>query len=166
MQTLFLLVLAGIVVLAVVTAVKGRKQMWAMIYGPVQRAAVDFESLELKPSPNQYLVCPPGFCKKAKPHAEAPVFDLPPAQLRARWMERIAALPLAEQIDADPAGMQYGYEALTPLMRFPDTVTVRFLPAGEGKSTLAIYSRSHYGYGDMGANEKRVKHWLDLLSNP
>lgn len=165
MQILFWLLLGAIVFLAVYAGLKGRTRMWALLYGPVVREPVDFETLKLKPSPNQRLVCPPGLCRNAKPHAESPVFDLTPEQLRERWMERIATLPLVEQIDADPESEQYAYQALTPLMRFPDTIAVRFLPAGEGCSTLAVYSRSHYGYGDMGANEKRVTEWLERLAD-
>jgi uncharacterized protein (DUF1499 family) len=164
MQIFLWAALAGVVFLALYASVKGRKQVWASLFGPVRREAVDFEKLTLAPSPNQYLVCPPGLCSNAKANAASPLFDMPPDQLRERWMERIGRLPLVEEIDADPALEQYSFEVLTPLMHFPDTVVVRFLPGGEGKSTLAIYSRSHYGYGDMGANEKRVKQWLELLS--
>ena len=163
MQILFWLILAGIAFLVLYAGLKGRKQMWAMIYGPVVREQVEFETLKLKPSPNQRLVCPAGLCRNAAPHAEPPIFDMPPQSLRERWMERIAGLPLVEQIDADPDLEQYSYEALTPLLRFPDTITVRFLPVGENQSTLALYSRSHYGYSDLGANEKRVKDWLERL---
>ena len=158
------LVLSVVVVLALYVAVKGRKQTWALIFGPVERGRIEFETLELKDSPNQYLLCPPGFCHNAKPHAEAPVFSMPMAQLRDRWMDRIAGLPLVARVDAQPAREQYDFEALTRLAQFPDTVTVRFLPAGEGNSTLAIYSRSHYGRNDFGANRKRIEAWLELLS--
>ncbi|MEZ5363421.1 MAG: DUF1499 domain-containing protein [Bryobacterales bacterium] len=147
----------------VYAGLKGRKPLLALVYGPVVRKPVDFETLELAKSPNQYLVCPPGLCHNAKPNAESPVFDMTPEDLRARWMARIGKLPRVEQIGADAERLQYDYETLTPFFNFPDTVTVRFLPAGEGKSTLAIYSRSHYGYSDLGVNEKRVKDWLERL---
>jgi uncharacterized protein (DUF1499 family) len=163
MQWLFWLALAGLAFLALYAGLKGRKQVWALIFGPVKRERVDFEQLRLAGSPNQYLTCPPGLCKNATPHAEAPVFDVPPAELRERWMRRIASLPLVERIDADPAIEQYDFEALTPLARFPDTITVRFLPAGENRGTLAIFSRSHYGRNDFGANKKRISAWLQLL---
>ena len=165
MQILFWLILAGIVFVALYAGLKGRKQVWTLLYGPVVREPVDFQTLKLKPSPNQYLVCPPELCENAKAHAEAPVFDMTSEQLRGRWRERIETQPLVERIEGDTGGEQLSYEVLTPLMRFPDTVTVRFLPADGGKSTLAVYSRSHYGYSDMGANEKRVKSWLELLES-
>lgn len=163
MLWLVLAAVAAVVFLAAYAGIKGRKQVWALIFGPVKRERVVFEELRLPASPNQYLVCPPGFCRNAKPHAEAPVFEMPPQQLRERWMERIATLPLVERLGSDAALEQYDFEALTPLARFPDTITVRFLPAGEGRSTLAIYSRSHYGRNDFGANSKRIQAWLALL---
>jgi uncharacterized protein (DUF1499 family) len=167
MQWLIWLVVAAVALaalLALYAGVKGRKQTWALIFGPVRRERVDFESLRLTGSPNQYLVCPPGFCRNAKSHLDAPVFDFSPEQLRERWMQRLASLPLVSRVGADPTNEQYDFEALTPLAHFPDTITVRFLPAEGGRSTLAIYSRSHYGQNDFGANKKRITAWLELLS--
>jgi len=40
---------------------------------------------------------------------------------------------------------------------------VRVLPAGEGKSTLAIYSRAVYGRRDFGVNQARIEDWLSRL---
>jgi len=40
----------------------------------------------------------------------------------------------------------------------PQTVT-------EPRSTIAIYSRSRFGYGDMGVNEARVTAWLRALDS-
>ena len=52
----------------------------------------------------------------------------------------------------------------TPIVRWPDWVTVRFIPLGEDQSTLAIYSRSVYGRKDFGTNERRITDWLARLS--
>lgn len=148
----------------VFAAANGKKEALALLFGPVERQSVNFETLELKDSPNQFLVCPPDLCRQAKPHLESPVFELSVDELRQRWMERIASQPRVSELSSD--GDQYDFEQLTPLIGFPDTVTVRFLPAGEGRSTLAIYSRSHYGHSDLGANKKRIRAWLELLTTP
>ena len=163
---MILLFAGGAIVLlyCVYAAAMGKKEALALVFGAVKREAVDFETLELKSSPNQFLVCPPGLCRNAKAHLEAPVFDLTVAQLRERWMERILQQPRVSQLSADASREQYDFEQLSALVGFPDTVTVRFLPAGEGRSTLAIYSRSHYGRSDLGANEKRIRGWLELLN--
>ncbi len=54
--------------------------------------------------------------------------------------------------------------ARTLFVRWPDWVTVRFIPLGEKRSTLAIYSRSVYGRSDFGANKNRITNWLARLS--
>lgn len=148
---------------SVYAAVNGKKQALALVFGPVERAQVEFETLELKPSPNQFLVCPPGLCRQAQAHLEPPSFDLTVEQLCDRWREMVSRQPRVSELSADPVREQYEYEQLSALVGYPDTITVRFLPAGEGRSTLAIYSRSHYGRSDLGVNEKRIRAWLDLL---
>lgn len=143
--------------------VHGKPEALALIFGKVDRRPIEFETLELKPSPNQFLVCPPGLCRNAQPHLEAPVFDLSVEQLRDRWLERVQQQPRVRLLSKAPPREQYDLEQTSALVGFPDTITVRFLPAGEGSSTLAVYSRSHYGYSDLNVNEKRVRAWLELL---
>lgn len=123
--------------------------------------AIDFATLQKKPSPNQFLVAPAGLAKET-PDLEAPTFSIPPAELRARWAERVGELPRVQALARDDAILQDDYRQRTPLMGYPDTITVRFLPHESG-STLAVYSRSHFGHSDLGANEKRVREWLALL---
>ena len=143
-------------------AAKGRKGALEFLFGPVEREPVAFETLELEPTPNQYLVCPLNLCQ-APAHAASPTFDAPVEELEQAWLALMEDEPNVMPIGKGPAAKQYEFEALTPLIHFPDTVTVRFLTSGEQGSTLAIYSRSHYGHSDFGANEKRVKNWLALL---
>ncbi len=144
-------------------AANGKQTALALLFGKVEREPVDFETLKLKGSPNQFLVAPPGLCRNATPHGEAPVFEMPAEALRERWLERIPKQPRVTALGADPARDQYDFEQVSALVGFPDTITVRFLPAGEGRSTVAIYSRSHYGRSDLGVNEKRIRAWLELL---
>ena len=51
----------------------------------------------------------------------------------------------------------------TPLLRFPDLVSVEVLLVDGNRSTLAILSRSVYGHSDLGTNRRRVTAWLDTL---
>jgi uncharacterized protein (DUF1499 family) len=160
-----LLSTAGTVVLLYIAyaEVNGRSAALARVLGPVARKPVDFETLTLRRTPNEFLVAPPGLTRNARPHLEAPVFDLPVDQLRDRWMERIGAEPRVEQLAADPASDQFEFEQTSALFGLPDAITVRFLPTGERRSTLAVYSRSLYGRGDMGVNERRIRGWLEIL---
>ena len=63
----------------------------------------------------------------------------------------------------DTSLVQYNYIQRTALVRYPDSITVRFIALGNNRSTLAIYSRSHYGKSDFGVNEARIRSWLSAL---
>lgn len=165
-RSTFLIILCGIFFITagygVLVAIKGRKEALATIFGPIERQPVNFATLQLKSSPNQYLVCPDGFCT-AEPHSVAPTYPVPADQLQNAWFEAIGAEPSTEVIASNEAERQFDIETLTPLVGYPDTVTVRFIEESERSSTLAIYSRSHYGHSDLGANKKRIDRWLDAL---
>ena len=60
------------------------------------------------------------------------------------------------------------YVQKTETLQAPDYVSVRFYDLdGDnlGKATIAVYSRSRFGHGDMGVNEARVKAWLTSISS-
>jgi uncharacterized protein (DUF1499 family) len=123
---------------------------------------VDFATLERGPDANQYLLCPNGMCT-AQTDGEAPVFDVPVEQLQVAWDEMLAEQPRLEVLRRDVTNVQIDYVQRTRLLRFPDLITVRFVPVDDSHSTLAIYSRSVYGKGDMGVNRIRVEEWLARL---
>jgi uncharacterized protein (DUF1499 family) len=51
------------------------------------------------------------------------------------------------------------------LLRFPDLITIRFIAIDANRTTLAIYSRSVWGQGDMGVNKARIRGWVGRLNN-
>jgi uncharacterized protein DUF1499 len=120
---------------------------------------IDFATLERGPDPNQYLLCPKGMCT-AEADGEAPVFDVPVEQLQVAWDGMLAEQPRLQVLRREVTNVQIDYVQRTRLLHFPDLVTVRFVPIDDTHSTLAIYSRSVYGKGDMGVNRKRVEEWL------
>ena len=125
---------------------------------------MDFQTLVLKSwKRNQFLVSPDNYCD-VRPHMVSPVFELSVADLRERWMALIAAQPRMETRQADDEAMQYEFIQRTKYMRFPDIITVRFIPLEQARSTLAVFSRSRYGRRDFGVNKKRVRSWLDALT--
>jgi uncharacterized protein (DUF1499 family) len=124
---------------------------------------IRFEELTLPKSPNAYLVAPVGLCRNATPHATAPVLACPPAGARDAFFQVLACEPRITPGAKDDATLQYEWVQRTALMRFPDTITVRFIAASAATSTLAIYSRSKYGYRDFGVNQARVTDWLAKL---
>lgn len=123
---------------------------------------VDFASLQRTSTPNQYLLCPEGMCATETDGA-APVFDMPAERLQGLWELMLKDEPRVQEAQRDLATMQVDYVQRTRFFRFPDLVTVRFVPVGETQSTLAIYSRSIYGMGDMGVNRERILDWLTKL---
>jgi uncharacterized protein (DUF1499 family) len=145
--------------IATFVVVVGRDRVWPTLLGEPYRAPVDFATLRPEARPNRFVMCPPGLCPA--PDAPSPVFAVPAAALREAWMRVGDRQPHASLLDASADGWQLDYEVRTPMLRFPDAVTVRFLPVGPESSTFAVYSRSHYGYSDLGTNERRVTQWLD-----
>jgi len=159
-----LLALAGLAALAAgAIAVLGPERSTHMVFSHTPPPAVDFAGLERGWRPNQYLLCPPGLCESAKADGEAPSFAEAPAALRARFRQMALAQPRVALVRSDDALMQDDYVQRSRLMGFPDTITVRFLPTADGGSTLAVYSRAHYGISDRGVNKARVTAWLAAL---
>ncbi len=123
--------------------------------------AIDFAALKLTDRPNQFLMCPPGFC--GKPHAESRLFDVPVERLRAAWRKVVAARPRVTLLTEDADGRLADYIQRSAHFRFPDVITVRFIAVSASRSTLAIYSRSLYGRSDLGVNRARVEAWVIRL---
>lgn len=155
-----LLVLAGIAIAVVALIWEGGtlENLWKIKEVPV----VDFASLQRAPTPNQYLLCPAGMCT-TETDGVAPIFDLPAPELQGAWEQMIAEEPRVQEAGRDLAFMQVDYVQRSRLLRFPDLITVRFVPVDDTHATLAIYSRSIYGQGDMGVNRARVEEWLAKL---
>jgi uncharacterized protein (DUF1499 family) len=118
---------------------------------------IDFANLELASSPNQYLVAPAGATPKAKPDAVSPVFAVPVDTLRDAVLAVTAEAPRFKVLDRSPDGMRMVLVQRSAILRFPDYINVEILPAGQDGSTLAVYSRSRFGYSDLGVNRARVE---------
>ena len=99
---------------------------------------MDFQTLRLTAKPNQYLVAPEGLCAQAKPYLAAPEYAIAPTALRAIFRDIALAQPRVVQTGADEATLTDTYVQRSAFLGFPDTITVRFLTAGTGRSSLAI----------------------------
>lgn len=127
------------------------------------QARIDFATLKRPSSPNTFLLAPEGLCREAKTDQIAPVFDVPPAKLRSEFLNIVVAAPRVSHSLADEGGLYDDFVVRSALIGFPDLVSVKFLAAGAGKSTLALYSRSVYGRWDLGVNRARSLAWLKQL---
>lgn len=126
-------------------------------------AMLDFAELTLSWRPNQYLVAPAGLCRRAKPHRESPSFAAPPVELARRLDTVLAGEPRLAWLARDGDGLGGRLVQRSRVFRFPDLIDLRILPAGDGGSALAIYSRARYGIRDFGVNRERVERWLARL---
>lgn len=111
---------------------------------------------------NTFASCPPHFCAPSG-DVQSPVFDMGWDRLRDYWVELIGAQKRVEQVAEDSERHRLTYIQRSPVLRFPDIVTVEFVPLGDGRSSLAIDSRSRYGRSDFGVNHRRVTSWMNLL---
>lgn len=64
-----------------------------------------------------------------------------------------------------PPELMMTYVQYTETLKMPDYITVKFIDLGDETTTIAIYSRSRYGYGDLGVNKERVERWIRALSS-
>jgi len=120
---------------------------------------VEFATFELSWKPNQALMAPPG-ATRATPHLDAPVFAVSPDRLRDAFLSVIAAEPRARVLKKNADGLTFTAVQQTPLMAYPDFVSVEIRPAADGGSTVLIYSRSVFGIRDFGVNRARVEDWV------
>jgi len=128
---------------------------------PAERVAI----AELRPPlpHNAFLACPSGRCAAAG--IASPVFEMPWQRLRDYWKRMIAAEPRVVPVEAEADGRRIVLIQHSKMLRFPDIVTVEFIPLGEQRSSVAIYSRARYGRGDFGINRQRVRRWLAQLQH-
>ena len=67
----------------------------------------------------------------------APVFPLPWRALRDKWVQMIAGQPRIVPLGEALEGRRLSYIQHSLLFRFPDVVTVEFVPLGPDQSSLA-----------------------------
>lgn len=141
----------------------GISSWWERLAGPADLGAVDFAAINRSASGNDALICPPDLCGAARIDGTAPVFVTPVARLRDAVRVIEVNDPDIFPLARDEAKVQDRYLARTKLMRFPDTISVRFVDLGGGRSTLALYSRSQMGARDFGVNKARLEQWIRQL---
>jgi hypothetical protein len=111
---------------------------------------------------SSFLACPPGYCA-ASEAITSPVFDISWERLHEYWAEMITGEKRIVRAVDNFGPRHYVYIKHSPVFRFPDIITIEFVPLGPDHSSLALYSRSRYGEYDFVKNRKRVERWLVLL---
>jgi uncharacterized protein (DUF1499 family) len=138
---------------------------WANTATQEYGVPIEFASLERKPSPNQYLIAPDEATPRAKPDAESPVFAVSPERLRDAFLAVASEAPRTKLLNQTADGLRLSLVQRSAILRFPDYIDVSILPADSDSSTIAIYSRSRFGYSDLGVNQRRVEEWMTALQS-
>jgi Protein of unknown function (DUF1499) len=162
------LILAAVIAIAAVFAVAfvflpGHQQRLEQALPPPPAVQIDFKTLRKTNKPNQWLVCPANGCSE-KPDQIAPVIQTPIDDVAKAWRDFVAQQPDTVERTWDAANYSGNYVQRTARMRYPDVISVQFFPVADGGTTLAIYSRSTYGYSDRGVNKARVQAWLKAIT--
>jgi uncharacterized protein (DUF1499 family) len=134
-----------------------------LLQGCGQMPTPDLQNLSLPFTPNYYLICPKDYCN-VQPNEYSPVYNLSAEDLFNAWNQLVATQPYMNITGTIPAKAQYEYVQKSLLFGFPDYITVQFIATSDTTSTLAIYSRSRYGFYDFGVNKKRLQNWLAQLN--
>lgn len=126
--------------------------------------SMDVEPLDLRDlgrtwAPNDALACPAGACS-AEADFETPVYPLTKEVLAELIAGVAGAEPRTEQVAESAALDQRIYVQRSETLGFPDIVRVQIVTLPEGASAI-LYSRSRYGFWDIGVNRKRLRRWLD-----
>lgn len=122
---------------------------------------VDVAHIVRPASPNTALAAPAGF--RPPPDIVTHPYNVPAGALFT-LMQRVAASQARTyQAALYPDRFQAHYVARSAVFNFPDLVMVQVESDGTGTSKLILYSRSVYGYGDLGVNRRRISTWLAAL---
>ncbi len=123
---------------------------------------MDISQIQRPSSPNTALAAPPEF--SPKPDIVTPTYHVPAvAQLYADVLTVAAAQPRTFVAAVYQPQFQAHFVARSAWLNFPDLIVAQVTAAGSDASTLALYSRSVYGYGDFGVNRARLITWLAAL---
>src|SRR5262245_37660892 len=115
---------------------------------------LDMHHVERPASPNSALAAPAG--THPPPDIVAPPFPAAAPELYAAVIGIAAGQPRTVLAIEYKPKRQVHFVARSPVFNFPDLIAAQVDEAGPGTSTLVLYSRSVYGYSDLGVNRQRL----------
>jgi uncharacterized protein (DUF1499 family) len=122
---------------------------------------MDMSHIQRPSSPNTALAAPAGTIPT--PDIVTPVYAAAAGRLYDAVLAAAAAQPRTFLAAAFPAERQAHFVARSAWFNFPDLITAQVGDAGREASTLVLYSRSVYGYSDLGVNRQRLSAWLAAI---
>ncbi len=159
--------LLGYIFLALLLMIAG-----ALIY--VRVAPHDIATWHVDPltaptptTPNSWRVAPPGQSPDSSGGSAgqpSAVYRATPAELLAAFDRIAMAQPETVRLAGSPDEGLITYVQRSKLVKYPDYISVKAVDLGDGRSALAILSRSRFGKSDLGVNKARVTEWLKGLA--
>jgi len=114
--------------------------------------------------PHSFRMAPPGLTTEGV-DAPSPVFSANPTLMAKAFDDFALGQPKTRRIAGSPEEGWMTYVQRSTAWNFPDYISVKFIDLNGGKSTVAIFSRSRFGYSDLGANKDRVLRWVNTLKS-
>jgi len=91
-------------------------------------------------------------------------FAIPAIELQTAIEALIAKQPRLKEVSrSDAAGFQATYVVRSFIMGFPDFLSIKIEEDTPTTSTIKLFSRSKFGYSDLGVNRKRIQGLLFAL---
>ncbi len=146
-------VIAGYFVLYFVSTAKHDPDVWHL--DPLHARASG--------KPNTYRVAPLNLASQPV-NQDAPVYRENPLVLSRAFDDFVLSQPNTVRMAGLPTSLMVTYVQTSKHLKMPDYITVKFIEVDADHSTIAIYSRSRFGYGDLGVNKRRVENWLKPLA--
>lgn len=144
----------------------GWEKIWQSTHGSADLGSVVFEGLTKTSRPNQVLICPDGICDDAARDWTSPIYDTDVETLKLAFFKSLESETGLQRVDDRDDPMQARFVQRSRILRFPDTIRVRFYKLGnDTRSTLALYGQSQVGQSDVGVNKARAARWLKRLEN-
>lgn len=153
---------------------------------------LDFHRMEASAFPNAWLVCPADFCLGSfadnpfsrrlsidsdpgwlltacppdlctGPNRFSAIYSVSREELRSAWETIVSMKSRVDLVRRDEDGFGGTWVEKSEIFGFRDRINVRFFSLPDGRSTLAVHSRSEVGVYDFGVNRRRVERWLAEL---
>ena len=129
----------------------------------VKADPMDLRTMDRTSSPNDALACPPAICSATSDMEPSPL-DLGAEQLGEVVRKVISAQPRTELVGEDPDLGQLVFVQRSRIFGFADTIWIQTVDL-EPEVSLIMYSRSNFGFWDLGVNRRRVSAWLSEIES-
>ena len=119
---------------------------------------VDLADIARTGKPNDALAAPVG-TTRVEPDIVLSVSTKPSIELLAALDTVARAAPRVEVVAGGVEARKITYVQRSAIIGFPDYISVSTIETSDGNG-LILWSRSRYGYSDLGVNRARLERWL------